>query len=84
MRRLISLSTDIPPLSEIVFKTEILLIIDHILSCDSDEEDYRFLRLEAIWIATNLACAGAEELKYLLASTYDDLNLSAECLTEDF
>ena len=84
MRKLLSSGTDIPPLSELVVKTEILPIIDHILSCDSDEEDYRFLRLEAIWIATNLACAGAEELKYLLASSFVDLNLSEESLTEDF
>ena len=84
MRKLLSSGTEIPPLSELIIKTEILPIIDHILSCDDDQEDYRFLRLEAIWIATNLACADAEELRYLLASTFVDIKLSEESLTEDF
>ena len=48
---------DILPIEEIIFKTEILDVVNKILEFNSSEEEYRFLKLEALWITTNLAMA---------------------------
>ena len=48
---------DILPIEEIIFKIEILDVVNKILEFNSSEEEYRFLKLEALWITTNLAMA---------------------------
>ena len=84
LRKLVSIS-DVPPLTEIVTKTEILSTIDLILSLLDDEEEYRFLRLEALWILINLLCAGEDETKYILASSFTDIkDIDEDRLNDDF
>ena len=56
---------------EILFDTDILFVIDNILSCNnSEEEEYRFLRQEAIWITINLLMASEHGVQYILASCF--------------
>ena len=69
--RKIGMAEGMPPFDDFIFKTDILYIIENILSCNNnEEEEYRFLRLEAIWITTNLALASEQGVQYMLATCF--------------
>ena len=83
--RKIGMNVEMSVFDDILFKTDILYIIDNILSCNnSDEEEYRFLRQEAIWITINLVMASEQGVQYILASCFIGNELSEENLKEDF
>ena len=54
-------------------------IISRILDLDSSvEEEYYFLKLEALWILINLSMCDTDEAKLILLSEFslDELNMS--------
>ena len=59
-------------------------VIDQILSRVEDTEDYRFIRLEALWIAINLATDCELGVQYMLVSSFPDTQINKNELDEDF
>ena len=70
---------------EVMQKTSILEILDMILNFEgSTEEQFYYMKLEALWILQNLAFLGEEELLNMFSSTLqvqDDVSDVADFLT---
>ena len=47
-------------------------IISRILDLDSSEEEYYFLKLEALWILINLSMCDTDEIKLLFLSDFNN------------
>jgi hypothetical protein len=61
IRKVIS-GTDEPPIAEIVNNSNILEILGSIFRFTDTSEEIRIMKLEAIWILTNLAYGSINEL----------------------
>ena len=74
MRRTFSVN-DCPDVDVIVEETPICQVIYQILSTTAEDEELYYLKLEAIWLLTNLCLVEDDKMPLILASTLDSATL---------
>jgi len=52
--------------TEALRKTQIMSILSRILDLEATEEEFYFIKLEALWILINLSIAEEDDLKLML------------------
>ena len=63
------------PTKDILTKTHIMHILGKILAFETIEEEFYFLKLEALWFLVNLAaCDESDDCELLLLSEYPPMN----------
>ena len=71
IRSLFTKDEAIPRVTEILEKTQIMSILSHIINFDSVEEEFYFLKLEALWILINLSMCDTDATRLILLSGYN-------------
>jgi hypothetical protein len=66
IRQIFTRDDDIVPAAEALLKTPIMSILSRILQLDPTEEEFYFIKLEAMWILISLSMADSDELKLML------------------
>ena len=87
VRKLFSSSENLElEVNEVAQQTEILQIIYKVLIFQSKDEEAYFMKIEALWILTNLAYADKENTMRLLVSSLEPecLRINASGLQIDF
>jgi hypothetical protein len=68
IRKMLSQPVDEPPVSEILNQTNLLSILAQVFKfSDALNEEVRAMKLEALWIVTNLAYGTIEDIKVILS-----------------
>ena len=60
------------PASEALKKTPIISILNRILQLEANEEEFYFIKLEALWLLISLSMADSDNLKLMLLSSYPE------------
>ena len=81
IRKLFTTDMTFPDCGEVMRNTQILLTCQQLLNFNSNEEEAYFMKLEALWILTNLACTDDDdEAMLILASDLDPTSLQKASL----
>ena len=82
---------DIPgPVEEVLYKTHLVGLVNHILSFSSGEEEVYFMKLEALWLLIDLSMCDSDATKLICLSDLTlqpnppGLTMSADDITRDF
>ncbi len=60
------------PASEALKKTPIISILNRILQLEANEEEFYFIKLEALWLLICLSMADSDDLKFMMLSSYPE------------
>ena len=60
------------PASEALKKTPIISILNRILQLEANEEEFYFIKLEALWLLISLSMADSDDLKLMMLSSYPE------------
>ena len=72
------------PTDQILTKTKIMPLISSILTFQRGlDEEFYFMRLEAIWILINLAMCDTEDIKLMFVSEIKDLTAEVEPICKE-
>ena len=78
------------PVEEVLYKTHLVGLVNHILSFSSGEEEVYFMKLEALWLLIDLSMCDSDATKLICLSDLTlhpnppGLTMSTDDITRDF